>query len=201
MKGLFAKTPKVFTTSKEIEDNFADRPDLAYKLKTFLKHLPKINIPKGEIWQGDFLFDDKSLQETEIDGEPHFAFHPNTIYYVVPKQSDLGNLIDKAEVGIVWHTRYTGSDLENVQANYNTSASELKVVDKVLMTDPYIKSFAGNITFTLEESQYVEDVMEELLGYSRNLKNSDAYKKIIESKDLIGFFNIFQNSLIKRETE
>ena len=197
MKGLFAKTPKVFTTTDQIESEMGDRPDLAYKLKTFLKHLPNINIPKGEIWQGDFLFDDQSLQETTIEGKNYFAFHPNTIYYVVPKDSDLGKLIDKAEVGIVWHTRYTGTNLENVQANYNASASELKVIDKVLMTDPYIKSFAGIVNFTEEESEHVEDIMEQLLSYSKNLKSSETYKSIIENKELIGFFSIFQNSLIK----
>ena len=36
MKGLFAKTPKVFTNDKEIDEAFGDRPDLGYKLKTFL---------------------------------------------------------------------------------------------------------------------------------------------------------------------
>ena len=197
MKGLFAKTPKVFTTEEEIEENFGDRPSLAYKLKTFIKHLPSINIPKGEIWQGDFLFDDQSLQETEIDGKEYWAFHPNTIYYVIPKDSELGKLIEKADVGIVWHTRYTGTDLENVQANYNTSASELKMIDNVLMTDPYIKSFAGIVNFSEEESDYIEKTMEELLDYSKNLKHSQIYKEIIGNNEIISIFTIFQNSLIR----
>jgi hypothetical protein len=197
MKGLFAKIPKVFTTEKEINDNFGDRPDLAYKLKTFLKYLPKINIPKGEIWQGDFLFDDKSLQTTKIDDKNYYAFHPNTIYYVVPQDSDLGKLISKADIGITWHTRYTGENLENIQANYNTDASELTMIDKMLMTDPYIKSFAGLVNFTDEESNYTEKSLEELSEYSKNLSSSKEYKKIIENKNLIALFNIFQNSLIK----
>jgi hypothetical protein len=197
MKGLFAKTPKVFTNDKEIDENFGDRPSLGYKLKTFLKYLKDIKIPAGEIWQGDFLFDDKSIQETEINGEPHWAFHPNTIYYVVPKDSDLGKLIDKAEVGIAWHTRYTGPNLENVQANYDTDASELQMIDKLMMTDPYIKSFAGKINFTAEESDNVEKTLEELLEISKNLGNSPVYKKLLDNKNLISLFTIFQNSLIK----
>lgn len=197
MKGLFAKTPKVFTTEKEIDENFSDRPDLGYKLKTFLKYLPKIDIPKGEIWQGDFLFDDKSLQETEIDGKSYWAFHPNTIYYVVAKDSELGKLISKAQVGITWHTRYTGPDLLSVSANYNAKASELKMIDKMLMTDPYIKSFAGKINFTEEESEYVENTLQELEEYAITLSKSSKYKEILENKNLISLFNIFQNSLIK----
>ena len=197
MKGLFAKVPKVFTSAKEIDEAFGDRPELGYKLKTFLKYLPEIGIPKGEIWQGDFLFDNKSLQDTEIDGEKYWAFHPNTIYYVVPKASELGELINKAEVGITWHTRYTGPDLQNVQANYNAEASELKMIDKMLMTDPYVKSFAGLVNFTDEESKHVENTLDELGQYAYTLGKSSEYKKIIENKNIISLLTIFQNSLIK----
>lgn len=197
MKGLFAKTPKIYTNAKEIDAEMSDRPDLAYKLKTFIKYLPAINIPKGEIWQGDFLFDDQSLQDTKIDGESYYAFHPNTIYYVVSKDSDLGKLIDKAEVGITWHTRYTGPDLQSVSANYNAEASELTMIDKMLMTDPYIKSFAGKINFTEGESNYVEKDLEELGQYASALAKSPEYKKAIENKNIISLFSIFQNSLIK----
>lgn len=201
MKGLFSKTPKYYTSNKDIDNEYSDKPQLAYKLKTFLKHLKNINIPKNEIWQGDFLFDDKSLQQTEINGEKFYAFHPNTIYYVVPENSDLGKLISKAEVGVTWHTRYTGKDLESVKANYNADVSELKLSDKILMTDPYIKSFAGNINFTEEESEVIEKIMENLLKYSKNLYGMNEYKDIVNDKDLISLFTIFQNSLIRTESK
>lgn len=201
LKGLFAKAPKVFTTPEEIKEGYSDKPDLMYKLLKFLEHLPKINIPKGEIWQGDFLFDNKSLKETEINGEKYWAFHPNTIYYVVPKDSDLGKLIEKAEVGIAWHTRYTGDDLENVSANYNASKSELKLIDEVLMTDVYIKSFAGIINFTEEESIKIDEELYELESIARNFKKDPVYKDIIENTNLILLFNIFQNSLIRTGTK
>jgi len=197
MKGIFAKVPKAWTSNEEIDEAMEDREDLAYKLKTFLKYLPEINIPKGQIWQCDFLFDDKSLQETEIDGESHWAFHPNTIYYVVPKDSELGETIGKAKVGVTWHTRYTGEDLQSVQANYDAKVSELTMIDDVMMTDPYIKSFAGKITFTEEESEDVEKTIEDQLTIARNLGKSPGYKKIIESKEVVSLFTIFQNSLIK----
>lgn len=197
MKGLFAKVPKVFTTEEEIEETFGDRPDLAYKLKIFLSYLPQIGIPSGEIWQGDFLFDDKSIQETEIDGEDYYAFHPNTIYYVIPKDSDLGKLIKTAEVGITWHTRYTGADLQSVSANYNTSVSELTMIDKMLMTDPYIKSFAGIVNFTEEESVDVESMLSDIVDANEELSSLDVYDEIVNSKDIISIFSIFQNSMIK----
>ena len=203
MKGLFAKTPKVFTNDDDVDANpqFEGKEDLKYKLKTFIKHLPEINVPEGEIWQGDFIFDNKSLSETEIDGEKFIGFHPNAIYYVVPKDSDLGQDIKKAEVGIAWHTRYTGNNLESISANYNTSSDELTKTESMFMTDPYIKSFAGIVTFTEEESLHVEDTMEKLLDISKNFKTGDVYKNILESKDIISYFTIFQNSLVRANTQ
>jgi len=197
MKGLFSKTPKTFNNNKELFDNFNDRPDLEYKLKTFLKYLPEIGIPKGEIWQGDFLFDNTSLNETIIDNEEYYSFHPNTIYYAIKKDSDLGKIIKKAEVGITWHTRYTGTRLDNIQANYNTKTSELNIIDKILMTDPYIKSFDGIGNFSKEETTKVEDILTEISEIKNQISKSFGYKEILKNKDVIALFSIFQNSLIK----
>ena len=201
MKGLFAKIPKVYTTAAEIDDFFIDRPNLAYKLKTFLKHFKNIKIPEQEIWQGDFLFDNKSIQKTEIKGKSYYAFHPNTIYYVVPEKSDIGKLISKADVGITWHTRYVGNDLKNIQANYDVKISNLKLIDKILMTDPYIKSFAGIINFSIEESKYIEKTIIDLKSYSNSLGKNNKYKNAILNKDLITLFMIFQNTLIKQNID
>ncbi|NJO91094.1 MAG: hypothetical protein HC831_20615, partial [Chloroflexia bacterium] len=150
MKGLFAKSPKVMYSDDDIDAMYPGRIQLTYKLKSLLKHIKNIDIPAGEIWQGDFLFDNKSLFQTEIDGEECYAFHPNTIYYVVPKSHELAKKIESAEVGIVWHTIYLGEDLNSAQANYNADVSRLKNIPEVFMTDPYIKSLSGIINFSEE---------------------------------------------------
>ena len=166
-----------------------------------MNQLDSIEIPKNEIWQGDFLFDDKSLQETEIDGDEYYAFHPNTIYYVVPKKGPLGEDIKHADVGIVWHTRYLGDDLNSVEANYDADVDELKPNPKVFMTDPYVKSLAGKINFTEEDSEKIENSLTDISEYSDALKGNKEYKKVIENKDLISLFSIYRNSLIKAQTK
>jgi hypothetical protein len=200
-KGLFAKKPKTMLNEKDIDMYYGDKPQLAYKLLSFFKYLKSIKIPIGEIWQGDFLFDDKSLQETEIDGDPYYAFHPNTIYYLVPKKSDLGKEIKKADVGVVWHTIYTGDDLNSVEASYNASAKKLKPTPKVFMTDPYIKSLAGKINFTEEESESIDSKLSIISRNAEILKsNVNEYNEIINNKDLVSIFSIFWNSLIREES-
>lgn len=200
-KGLFAKNPKVMYTESEVDELYGDREDLAYKLKSFLKQLDSINIPDGEIWQGDFLFDDKSLQEVEIEGEKYYSFHPNTIYYVVPKEGELGEDIEKADVGIVWHTRYLGESLEEVQANYDADVDELTPSAKVFMTDPYVKSLAGKINFTKEESEAIESDIKYLSTFAIEIRDMPNYNSVVENKDLISLFSIYWNSLIKAQAE
>ena len=53
------------------------------------------------------MFTDDSIEEKEIDGEAHLTFTPNTITYAVPKDSDIGNKIGRAKIGIVFilHTQ------------------------------------------------------------------------------------------------
>lgn len=193
IKGLFAKDRKIMYTPKDIDKYYGKQPDLANKLKLMLKYLPDIQIPENEIWQGDFLFDKNTL----IKEKTYYAFHPNTIIYKVPIDSEIGTKIRNSDIGVVWHTRYKGDSLDNIHAQYNTKVFELKENDKVFMTDPYVASFAGYVTLTEEEKIQFEESIREIELISKNFYNTYDYNKIIEDKDLISLFNIFQNSLIR----
>lgn len=197
-KGLFAKDPKALYSDEDIDLMYGDKPQLSYKLKSFLEHVKSIEIPDNEIWQGDFLFDDRSFHEVEIEGIPHYAFHANTIYYCVDKSSDISEMIRNANVGLVWHTRYTGESLESVQASYDVNINELKPHHRVFMIDPYIKYIKGIIEFTDDESDEIEKLISELKR-TKNLidNNLDGYSSICDNKELVSLFLIFCNSLIK----
>ena len=165
-----------------------------FKLKYMLKFVPKLGIPKGQIWQGDSLFDETTLK-TE---DNHYVFHPNTIVYKVDKDSDLGKKIKKAKVGVVWHTRYTGESLEKIEAKYNAKANELNSIPEVFMTDAYIPSLAGIVTFTEEESNKFTEFISKLEENRKIVESSPEYERIIKDNNFISLFTIFQNSLIKR---
>jgi Family of unknown function (DUF6267) len=194
IKALFAKDPKLMFSKKDVDRYYKQQPDLAYKLKIMLQHISSIGIPKNEIWQGDFLFD-KTTLKTEKD---YYSFHPNTIVYKVKKDSEIAKAIEKAEVGVVWHTRYKGKNLSEISAKYNTKVEELTPNDDVFMTDPYIASLAGYVTLTEEESDHFNELIEKLENNAKNFNNSKDYKAITKEKDFIALFATFQNSLIKR---
>jgi len=186
MKGLFYKNSKIFYTSKEIDDYFDDKL-LVYKLQTLLENLPYINIPEGTIWQGDFLFDNKSIEKDIINNKECFIFHQNTIVYAIPVKSKLGKKISKANMGIVWHTKYVGTNLKNIRAIYNVDSSILKTSKYVFNINPLIKSYK------IEKNQNIEEKLQEIK------KLSKKYTRI--NKDLADLFMIYQNFAIREKEE
>lgn len=60
-KSAFNKNPKINYTEKDIEKNHGHSPGLASKLKTSLKHLPKVT-PKKGVYQGDLMYSHEDLK-------------------------------------------------------------------------------------------------------------------------------------------
>jgi hypothetical protein len=151
-KGVFAKNPKVYKTSQEIDDDTSG--DLATKLKLALKHLPELGIT-GVI-QGDFLFSKSDLKSETYDGEKVTTFHPNTIVYAVPSKSEMGKAIRSAKIGIVWHTVYTGTSFENMKASFGEEIStKLNKSKNVWFVDAVFTDVSGTATFTDKENKQV----------------------------------------------
>ena len=122
-KGVFAKKPKINFTDKDIEENHPAE-GLQDKLKTALKYLRNLNW--NTVAQGDMLYSKSDLKTETIDGEEVLVFKPNTIVYAVPTNSDLAKQIASSEMGIVWHTEYTGGPtLADTQAKFGFNSSEL----------------------------------------------------------------------------
>ena len=108
-KSVFNVNPKLYKTNQEIDDDLSGT--LNEKFKVALKEFSKLGI-KGVI-QGDLMFTNDISKET-IEGVSYYTFQPNTIVYAVPVDSDLGRVMNKANIGVVWHTTYTGSSLQHL---------------------------------------------------------------------------------------
>ena len=113
-KGVFNKTPDIY---KKPGDLAKLSPELKAKFTIALKELPKLGITRG-VYQGDLMFTKGDLKVERIDGQPHYTFQPNTIVYAVPVKSALGKSIKRANLGVVWHTTYTGNSLQNMSASF-----------------------------------------------------------------------------------
>lgn len=121
-KSVFAKTaPKICKSLSDIQRMYDGA--LAQKLTASFRYLQNANI-RG-VLQGDLMFTDDKKTE-KIDGKTYITFRPNTLTYAVDPNSKLGKDIKRAELGIVFHTKYTGQSMVEMSASFNISDSDFK---------------------------------------------------------------------------
>ena len=140
-KSIFNATPKINYTNADIKRNHGGA--LADKLIVALKYLPKLGI-KG-VLQGDLLFTSGDKKSAVVDGQKSIVFTPNTITYAVPVVksgffgSSLYDNIKKAQIGIIFHTSYSGKTMRDLSASFGASVSGLKKNKSVFFDDAMYK--------------------------------------------------------------
>ena len=95
------------------------------------------------------------VSKENIDGTSYYTFQPNTIVYAVPVDSDFGKTINNAKIGVVWHTTYTGKELQDMKASFGADISGLKKSSTVWMDDATYKDTTGKSTMTATETAKV----------------------------------------------
>ena len=149
-KSVFNVDPKLYKSNEEIDADLSGT--LNDKFKVALQELSKLGI-KG-VLQGDLMFTD-DVETSKIDGESYYTFQPNTIVYAVPTDSDLGKSINRAKIGVVWHTTYTGNNLQDMKASFGADISKLKTPSSIWMDNASYKDASGSATFTDKETAAV----------------------------------------------
>ncbi len=198
-KGFFNKDRKSAHTPEECDQLWGAIPDLCNKMKGLLAHLDEINIPEGEIWQGDFLFSKEDLSSQNIDGTSYVTFQPNTIIYAVPDSDPIAKLITQADLGIAWHTTYTGPDFDNLKISFNASVNRLGHPISVFMMDAILPSLAGIGTLTSEETEKAETTLADLKSNIEFLLRDASYNNIVSHSAIIELVEKFDNSRIRSE--
>ena len=146
-KSVFNVEPQLYKTDADVDKYTSG--DLNKKLKVALSEFSKLGI-KG-VLQGDLMFTDDVSTDT-IDGKKYYTFQPNTIVYAADVNSDLGKQISKAKIGVVWHTTYTGKELQDMKASFGVNISSLKNVSSVWQDDATFKDVSGSATMTEKET-------------------------------------------------
>ena len=182
-KSIFNKEPKINYTPEDVQRNHGHAPGLVDKLTKALEYLPPLGIQK--ILQGDFMFDDEMISTIDVDGEPHYAFKPNTITYAAPVNSKLGQQIADSKFGIVFHTTYDSLD---GGASFGADVSGLNKVPGVWVDDAYFTDDTGTVTLTEDEEAKVK----ELVSAADQINEKIDYEGL--PMDLL---NIYINSEIK----
>ena len=146
-KSVFAKTdPKLMKSVSQIRETYDGQ--LAEKLIASLNYLPSCNI-RG-ILQGDLMFtNDKKIQS--INGKSHITFTPNTLTYAAEVNSPIGQKISSAQLGIVFHTKYTGPSMSEMNASFDVSDNDFRSSATVWAQKAQFQNIGGAANFTPRE--------------------------------------------------
>lgn len=206
--GIDPQTGQFFVAYKSMKKLVFNQDDvkthfegpLASIYSALIEHLPKLRI-KGNVFQGDVLWtkpQDKKIQN--IDGETYITFNPNTITYAVPLNSELGQRINNAKVGIVFHTTYStqGADsVDNLTASFGADTSSFTTHPDVWAINADFTDVSGTATFTERDTQKVTSMLSEV-GRTFNTIDGRFLDNIAKEDKIKIYIKAYMNSKIRQ---
>ena len=193
-KSVFNKTnPKIIYSENDVDDLYTGQ--LAEKLKASYRYLSTLSIPN--VVQGDLLFTDDKY-DANIGGDTCIAFQPNTIVYAVPKDSDIGQKIEVAKLGIVFHTQYSGRTMDALSASFGDI--NIKGTQDVFVTSSDFKNASGEANMTRSEKTTYANLVNKTEG---SLKQASRFLDLMKTNNMNKFtlnimFKTFFNRYIRQ---
>ena len=192
-KGVFAKNAKLNYTNDDIDRNHPGA-GLNEKLKIALAFLSKLGI-KG-VLQGDMMFTKSDLKTETIDGERYITFQPNTIVYAIPVDTKLAQSIQAAQMGIVFHTSYSGRKFEDMRASFNIDIGNLSKTKDVWFRDASFVDASGTATFTERETAQITNLLSNA-GRTFQSISSLVLNRIASSETILMQIKTFNNTKVR----
>lgn len=192
-KGVFNANAKLNYTDADIDTNHSGE-GLNAKLKVALRYLPKLGI-KG-VLQGDMMFSKGDIKTQTIDGVEYVTFQPNTLVYAVPSDSKLAKTMLAAQMGIVFHTSYTGKTFSDMKASFNIDIKNLTTTKDVWFRDAYFTDASGTATFTKEETVEITGILADA-GRLFNQINAKTLNEIATSETIKVQIKTFNNTKVR----
>ena len=176
-KSVFNINPKLYKTNAEIDADLSGA--LNSKFKIALAEFPKLGIKN--VLQGDLMYTDDTEEKT-IEGTKYLTFQPNTIVYAVPVDSELGRVMKKSKIGVVWHTTYEGKELQDMKAKFGADTSKLRKTSSVWLDDATYKDVSGRATFNEKETDKITKVLSEV-GKTFQRINAPMLRNFLKLQD------------------
>ena len=192
-KGVFNANAKLNYTDADIDTNHPGE-GLNAKLKVALRYLPKLGI-KG-VLQGDMMFAKGDITEKTLDGEDYITFQPNTLVYAVPADSKLAKTMQAAQMGVVFHTSYTGKTFADMKASFNIDIKNLTPTKDVWFRDAYFTDASGTASFTEEETKTITSILS-TVGSTFKQTNAMSINRISSSDTVREYIKTFNNTKVR----
>ena len=194
-KSLFNANPILYKSASDIISDENLSSDLAHKMSIAFTQFSSLGIKN--IIQGDIMFTYDTVHPKSINGENYITFHPNAIVYAVPADTELAHQISTAQIGVVWHTTYSGSKLDSLQASFGIPiASRLRHNPKVWMQDATYKDYSGMVTFTAAETSKIQELLNNAKALYHSI-DSELFGMISTDKNIQTLMLTFGNAVIK----
>jgi hypothetical protein len=192
-KSVFNKEAKLNYTDDDIDKNHSSE-GLNNKLKVALAYLPKLGI-KG-VLQGDMMFSKGDLKNQNIDGDNYIIFQPNTIVYAVPADSKLAKTMMAAQLGVVFHTSYTGQNMEDMRASFNIDIGRLSTTKDVWFRDASFTDASGSATFTDKETASITSILSRAGSLFQSIQ-APVLNRISTSETILVYIKTFNNTKVR----
>ena len=191
------KSLKFYTTEQEIKDDLSG--DLQDKFVESFKYLAKLNY--SGIIQGDLMFTQSDLSSKKIGNEEYITFAKHN-YMPHSKGSQLGNQIENAKLGIVFHTSYSGSTLQDMSAKFGVDISSLGNSSEVWVDDASYKDVSGTGKMTAKEAVKLSKALS-VVGKTfrkitkKNLQTFNDINKMLQTKAAGATYKTYANTKIR----
>jgi hypothetical protein len=195
-KAVFSKgEPKLCKSARNIEQWYGDQPELAEILLSALKYLSKLNI--GGVVQGDLMFTPGKVNTVSVNDEDCYVFTPNTITYAVPVASQLGQRIAGAQLGIIFHTTYSGADsVGEMTASFGVNVTGFTQTKAVWFDDATYKDYTGIASLTPTENLKIEKYLSSTAKTMQKI-GPQRFDIILQDKEFARMIKPFINKQIR----
>lgn len=198
-KAVFSKgNPRRCKSTKDVQQWYGDQPELAKMLEAALKYLRELNI--GGIVQGDLMFTPGDLSIVEINGEDCYVFTPNTITYAVPVKNQLGQRIAQAQIGIIFHTSYSGDNWDELSAEFGVNVSRFTQTKNVWFDDATYKDYTGVASLTPSENTKIQSYLDSTAD-TMNKVGQQRFDVVLQDKEFNRMIKPFINKQIRSGTQ
>tara|TARA_R100000808_G_C2155495_1_gene168225 strand:- start:3493 stop:4722 length:1230 start_codon:yes stop_codon:yes gene_type:complete len=195
-KGLFNINPIMYKSVDDIKNDNKLQPELKKKFEIAYKQFSKLGIRRG-VYQGDLMFTKGDVKSEQIDGKSYYTFHPNTILYAVDASSDLGKFINRAQIGVVWHTTYSGRSIKDMKASFGKDiVSKFRKNRNVWMDDATYKDVSGSATFTADETTAITSILSQAGSTFRRI-DGDVLRTIAADEELKQKIKTYNNTYVR----
>ena len=168
-KSVFNKTtPKICYNEENIDYHY---PTGAINsiLKKCLNELSKL--PIEGIIQGDLLYT-STPTKIRMCGKPCYRFKPNTITYCVEAETDIGRKVGVSDMGIVFHTTYSGPTILEMNAGYGVDVSGLQGVKEVAVFSSTFENVNGKANLSTTDKTKLKTL---IASADRNLRAGQKF--------------------------